>query len=454
MKKSISDLIKEALLQRGHRSIRIDDGNFFLSLVSGVGKDGRPRPGDAGRRVCWFGLLVCTLFGALTFIIYAATFFIKDILLFDEKPIVTETGAIVPQRSCNREQVLFHFNSADLWAGTGVQLQRGDRIRVSHSGGFHSDVADIYLKARQNDRLKYPYYFNARNASSEGVENCIYNAANDVPRSAWLQPWRRQEFRERRPAFGSILWQVSEENCVMKPRKGDIHQIGQTDAGRFIRIRKDGELFLTVNDIYLSDSVIARLNPDLPDDPKHLRPLPASPVEAREQNLDFLGIHESGRNDSLLYSREAIRTCVTDHPEMRSVWFQDNIGSVLICVEIERKVSIPHLFTRWFRNTERRIGWACDNHGWVVTLVLSTAASLASVFLFAWPFFLALAIYRIPKFRKGCRYVRSGKLSEAARRGVEYRWGRRKVYSNRCKQALRDWWDDVPPEERAARRSS
>lgn len=464
MKRSISQLIKEALLQRGHRSIRIDDGNIFLSLVTGIGKDGKPHPGDVGWRVFWFGLLVCTVFGALTFIIYAATFFIKDILLFDEKPIVTETGAIIPQRSCNREQVLFHFNSADLWARTGVQLQRGDRIRISHSGGFHSDVADIYLKARQNGKLKYSYYFNSCKPSREGVGNCIYHTRNDVPAWRWLQPWRSEEFREREPAFGSILWQVADENCVFEYREQDIHQIGRADADRFIRIRRDGELFLTVNDIYLTDEVIGRLNIDRKAEIERFESLFAecTPSDtlfarkalwARNHDLEIVGIHEKGRN-ALYYETDSIRRYIEDNPQMRSIWFEDNIGSVLICVEIERKVKFIHLFTRWFRNTERRINWACDNHGWAATLCLSTVACLVSVILFCWPFVIAWMIYRIPKFRKGYRYVRSGTLSRVARQKVERQWNQRQEYSDKCKQALKDWWDDIPPEQRASRRKS
>lgn len=139
MKKSISELIKETLLQQGHRSIRVDDTNFFLSLVTGTGKNGEPRlKGSVGWRIVWFGIFVSSVFFLLFLLIYATTFFIKDILLFDEKPIVTEAGAIIPQRSCNREQVLFHFNAAELWARTGVQLQKGDRIKISHSGGGDS----------------------------------------------------------------------------------------------------------------------------------------------------------------------------------------------------------------------------------------------------------------------------------------------------------------------------
>lgn len=381
MKKSISELIKEALLQRGHRSIRIDDTNFFLSLIGRKGGGGKALPEEgSGKRIICFGAFVVSVFAVLTFIIYAAVFFIKDILLFDEKPIVTEAGAIIPQRSCNREQVLFHFNSADLWARTGVQLQKGDRIRISHSGGFHSDVADIYLHARLNNRLNYPYYTSFGELRTDGVENCLYNRINDLPWWHMFVPWRWAEAEQRIPGFGSILWQTADENNVHNAAPENIHQIGPLDATRFFRIRKDGELFLTVNDILLTDAVIDNLNQgkkalwnEVDDSLRN------NPSWARSNGLEFLGIHgEEG--DSLLYEPSDIRTYLAVHPEMRGIWFQDNIGSVLVCVEIERKTSPMHWFIRWYRYTERCMNRACDDQPLLLKIFFGFCVFIWSVF--------------------------------------------------------------------------
>lgn len=450
MKKSISELIKETLLQQGHRSIRIDDTNFFLGLVTGTGKDGKPRQkGSVGWRIVWFGIFVSTVFFLLFLLIDATTFFIKDILLFDEKPIVTEAGAIIPQRSCNREQVLFHFNAAELWARTGVQLQKGDRIKISHSGGFHSDIADIYLKARENGRLKYPYYTGFTELSSSGVENCIYNRVNpgDVP--WWSSFLSRNRAAERTPYFGSILWQVADENSVLRSGPDNIHQIGKSDAKNFIRIRKDGELFLTVNDILLSDTPAERINQNrmklwesVPDSIRN------DPYWAREHDLDYIGISVNGR-DSLLYEAKDIRAYLAKHPELRDIWFHDNIGSVLICVEIQRKVGTMHVFTRWFRNTERRMNWACDDRGVMASIFLSACVCSVSVVLFCWPLLLLLLIYYFPKIRKRFRRWRKGQPLRTAWNGLVGCWKKRKKIIQKYRKALKYWWEDTPAEERS-----
>lgn len=450
MKKSISELIKETLLQQGHRSIRVDDTNFFLSLVTGTGKNGEPRlKGSVGWRIVWFGIFVSSVFFLLFLLIYATTFFIKDILLFDEKPIVTEAGAIIPQRSCNREQVLFHFNAAELWARTGVQLQKGDRIKISHSGGFHSDITDIYLKARENGLLKYPYYTGFTELSSSGVENCIYNRVNtgDVP--WWCSFLSRKRAAERTPCFGSILWQVADENSVLRSGPDDIHQIGKSDAKNFIRIRKDGELFLTVNDILLSDTLAERINQNKM---KLWKSVPDSigndPYWAREHDLDYIGISVNDR-DSLLYEAKDIRAYLAKHPELRDIWFHDNIGSVLICVEIQRKVGTIHVFTRWFRNTERRMNWACDDRGVMAGIFLSACVCSVSVVLFCWPPLLLLLIYFFPKIRKRWLNWRKNPAStENESWSCRMQKKRRELYA-KFRKELRYWWDDTPAGERS-----
>lgn len=400
MKKSISDLIEEALVQKGERSIRIDDTNFFLNLIGRTNRKGRSE--HAWKRVIWFGVFAAGFFGMLIFMVHSATFLIKDILLFDEKPIVTDAGAIIPQRSCNREQVLFYFNAADLWARTGVQLQRGDRIKISRSGGFHSDVVDIYLHAHDNRKLKYHYY-GAGAHSTKGTEKCIYNKPNKADLTCW-QRLRRDNLRD--PLFGSILWQVNDENSILKNRWHDVHQIADADATDFIDIRENGELFLAVNDIVLTDSIIESFNagkraiwetaPAIHNlskkDTIATGSLRNDPLWAREHDLDYIGIRGEGR-DRLLYDKVEIRAYVRACPEMQKVWFQDNIGSVMICVEIERFTPWWRWMNRWYRGTERRIAWACDNRsigGMAYRVVLAGGWSV--VRLFWLPSAVALAI--------------------------------------------------------------
>lgn len=451
MKKSISDLIQEALLQRGHKSIYIDDSNIFLSMVTQLGKDGRAQP---GWRVVRFGLLVVTVFAMLTFLIYATVFFIRDILLFDQKPVVTEAGAIIPQRSCNREQVLFHFNAADLWARTGVQLQQGDRIRISHSGGFHSDVADIYLSASRNGRLKYPYYTHSQESSREGVENCIYNRTNDAPRRLWLLPWRWKECVEREPSFGSILWQVADENSVFNARAEDIHQIGQTDAQHFIDICKDGELFLTVNDILLTEAVAERIDSIQQAYVMTLdTALPDRPLRARDNNLQFITVRKGGQ-DSMIFSGNGFREELSHDESLRGIWFQDNIGSELICVEIERRTAYTHWFIRWYRYTERCMNTVCECRSvflkallsigvflWsILALVFFLVMSVASLARICWPLSVLLLIVFLPKW---LRWL----LSNPFRRlwkGIVDRWRRWRAIRRKAMDAVRRWYDFGP----------
>ncbi len=375
---SIIDTIQTSLLQESRRSIRIISNRFFLDIVGNrnekrADNDDRSA-GLLGRllqrisryfggwwRTISFVLLITALFASIVFTIHGVVFFIKDILFFSEKPTVNHSGAIIPQRSCNREQVIFYFNTADMWVNTGIQLRKGDKIRISHSGSFHSDILDIYNNSIKNDKLTYPYYPQAKQYSS--VDNCLYNTTNrnDLSFKERLGEWLGvSKTKSRQPYFGSVIWQINNENFVVGTDNSHIHQIEPQDAERFVRIRDNGELFLSVNDIYLSDRVIDSLS--------------NTPSYADSYIL-FGGerIYFSPENAAHL------KNLCNDYPEYRTMWFRDNLGSMLICIEIHRRVHITQWMTRWYRSTEEHISSALSHGGFYGAICFIGAVLWAAV---------------------------------------------------------------------------
>lgn len=359
---SIIDTIQTSLLQESRRSIRIVSSRFFLDIVGNRDEKASESDEQGGGllggllqrisryfggwwRTISFVLLITALFASVVFTIHGVVFFIKDILFFSEKPIVNHSGAIIPQRSCNREQVIFYFNTADMWVNTGIQLRKGDKIRISHSGSFHSDILDIYNNTTNNDKLTYPYYPQAKQYTD--VDNCLYNTTNrkDLTFAERLKDYLGlDKTKSRQPYFGSVIWQINNENFVVDAHNSHVHQIEAQDAEKFIRIRDNGELFLSVNDIYLSDRVIESLS--------HTPSYSDSYILFGAERIYFLP-----------ENAERLKSLCDNYPEYRTMWFRDNMGSMLICIEIHRRVHITQWMTRWYRSTEEHISSALSQGG-------------------------------------------------------------------------------------------
>lgn len=349
MKKNISDFLQRYLSRQDKHHILIKDTNFFADLVEPVENGNKAH---SAKRIFMFCIIAICLAFCIISIVTGTIFYIKDILLFNRPPIVTESGSIVPQRSCNREQVIFFFNAADCWAGTGVQLLEGDKIRISHSGGFYSDIFDLYTKSIANDTLKYPYY------DSRVVNGMLSEQDTTVTKYTLYNNENKPE-KEAEPRFGSILWQISNENSIReKPTEGNIHQIEpHKDYKDYITIEENGEIFFSVNDIFLDSATLDKRSQNWEKCPKDsLQQLPSihDKIEyARKNNIDYVCYKEACQTDTTFsYRPEDIELYLAAHPEDRYIWFNDNVGNVMICIEIVRHVREMPWYAQWYRETE------------------------------------------------------------------------------------------------------
>ncbi|KAA6329955.1 hypothetical protein EZS27_021280 [termite gut metagenome] len=219
--KSINNIIKDAVLKETNVSIKIDDSNLLSVLIE---------PNNTNK-LSHFLLLLVTLVICIVFIFSSFVFFINDVLFYKETPKINSVGAIILERSCSRQSVLFLYNSADLWANTGIQLQKGDKIKISVSGGFHSDIQGLINSVQFNDRLKYKWF-------------SFYTTKKDTA--------NRKDYLYNKPDafFGSILYQIAGEMGSEMKNKENIAQI---KCNKAIKIPNNGTLYLSVNDIFWTE---------------------------------------------------------------------------------------------------------------------------------------------------------------------------------------------------------
>jgi len=297
--KSIKDIIKETILIETNASIKMDDSNFFVRLISFHGK----------KKLFNFLLLFTTLVICIVFIISSFIFFINDVLLYKNKPKVNSYGAIILEKSCNRQSVLFLFNSADKWANTGIQLQKDDEIKISFSGDFNSDIAGLRKAAMDNYIPTHEWILFSKPDTTKSKYSLVPKAS-----------------------FGSVLYSIASEFGVQ-----DNDSIYQIEQDKSIKIGQNGTLYLSVNDIYLSNPIIEKMIAD-----KTARKL-----------LSF------GGNPNTFHTDQEIREYFRDNPY---AFFNDNLGEILVVIDINRKVNFINWQTSWYRYTENTINSFGD--GW------------------------------------------------------------------------------------------
>lgn len=183
-----------------------------------------------------------------------------------------EYGATIINNEDN-EVIYWLFNTADLWANSGIHVKKGDVISVRASGAFHSSIHHLVDDAKANRK--------GRNwVTPMGGPNSQSN-----PREEHRSKYRISPEQE----FNTLLMQVIPENVELKDNNGkwiskydsyldgqaredknnnntidynksvypDIYAIGaERDK---VTIRSDGVLHFAVNDIALTRNIILQM---------------------------------------------------------------------------------------------------------------------------------------------------------------------------------------------------
>lgn len=184
-----------------------------------------------------------------------------------------EYGATIIDNEDN-EVIYWLFNTADLWANSGIHVKQGDVISVRASGAFHSSIHHLVKDAETNQ--------NGRNWLNPVGG---HNSAKPTPREESRANYRISEAHP----FNTLLMQVIPDDVVLKSSEGkwsiknacyldgrdnevknnnntinndrsvypDIYAIGAERD--MVTIRTDGVLHFAVNDIALTRRIIMEM---------------------------------------------------------------------------------------------------------------------------------------------------------------------------------------------------
>lgn len=192
-------------------------------------------------------LSVALLVGA---VLYYTSKFFTDVVFHENKFYANEQGTFICKKSLDREFAFFVFNTSDVWANPGIQINEDDDLRINISGGFNSSIMYMLDAAKANQKPKYLWVTNGFNKKwnylNWALEYCISRGSGS---------------ENNKFDFGTVMYTIQPEssdisNHPYRVPPGDILAWSPGDRRRwfsgsraFNKLNETGYLYFTVNDL-------------------------------------------------------------------------------------------------------------------------------------------------------------------------------------------------------------
>lgn len=299
------------------------------------------------------GLRLILVLGAavmmLTVILYYGIRYINDVILYENQLTINEQGAFNPRKSLNCEYALYLFNTADLWANSGIQVNEKDRIRINISGAYNSSVEGSVLAARENTEQRYPWLSydtvpKNQDTTKEGKiarDLCIARGDDRFdfgspmyaifPESGDLRSNPMKLSLKLSPQLDSLR-QRDKKQKIDSLWHNNISLWKKEESRTFRRAGKTGTLYFAVNDMYFNND---------------------------EEMKSYYTIANDFHDKP--FSEREINTRL-DRPKHD---YEDNLGQLLVSVEIQRHVPCYIFYpTMAYRFFEYNVNETLDHNTW------------------------------------------------------------------------------------------
>ena len=333
-----------------------------------------------------FVMLSSTIFFVIVFTLYFAATFINDVILFDTDLHVNEQGALNPRKALNCEYAMYLFNPSEVWANTGVRINKGDEFRINFSGGAATSISDVINASLDNLKPLYGWMsydsLAITNNDTLNLKYCLSKGARH---------------NEETFDFGSIIYTIQPEGAKvlydpLSVPVRDMYSWQPGDKSRYFsgdrdfqKANKTGFLYLAVNDIVFGDYEDEKGRVVKGED--NIRKyLDADSLYFLNKAKGYL------KGDRISYKNEirpGLDSILKADP---SFFYKDNVGQILLSVEIKR--TVPRSFFNpmmAYRDFEYRLSdlpQADINDGWIIKLLIS----IGKLFVIFW-YFLAFFIH-------------------------------------------------------------
>ena len=280
-----------------------------------------------------FVMFFCSIVLAIVLLVSTFFFFFNSVLLLDSNQLINDYGTIHMEQPCGIESCVYLYNTAQPWTNTGINIVKGDEVRISASGAFYGRVFDLVNSANKNDPSVKDSSQSLRIPNL--VELCMYNKKDAV--------------------FGSLLYQIKKDNETIiydsRDDNDDNPHIIQDNHERSesfsFTARHSGELYVSINDIYLSDKVLVLLR-DMPKKniEQHLEIEKINDTtKIKSDSLFNIGLNwvkerkPKNKLDTIVeYKLAKLYALVHSDSLFHKYWFDDNLGEILLNITVNRNV--------------------------------------------------------------------------------------------------------------------
>lgn len=305
------------------------------------------------RSVCRLILTVCLLLLVLFAGLSVITIIVKQIYPYND--IRTNMRGATTMRDESTEVTYWLFNTAELWANSGIHVDAGDILTIRASGKAHTAIHHLVDNVRQNVALQDKWVGTAGDERDETTAHARgkYRIFADKPQDALVMqviPEDKDVSTYGTEYFLRPDGYITSEELKYKERKEhreNFYFIGKERVD--LHINHSGVLHFAVNDIPLTKRVILAMlcemygldleselnrSPSILTDQEAFRKWFAQNIDGRKGDSPLkLGTYQgpdkfySGRNELLYYYDRAYY----------AAWYDDNVGSFLVVIERKHK---------------------------------------------------------------------------------------------------------------------
>jgi hypothetical protein len=237
----------------------------------------------------------------------------------------------------NTEVNYWLFNTADLWANSGIHVEKGDRLTIRASGKFHTAIHHLNKETSENKKLTDGWVDTDGYRGSEEPKNrrdigrmkyrifpsqrqdaLLMQVVPEKHEDFFLKGRERDKYSEKIDEFlvfkeeflPKTIKEIDKEK--RRQREENFYLIGKERED--LMIYEDGVLHFAVNDIVLTHSIIDSLN--------RLSEEEWTAMEFKSKDDPKKGGTQC--NSELDYYKKH---------NYYNAWFDDNVGSFLIVIE-------------------------------------------------------------------------------------------------------------------------
>lgn len=292
--------------------------NLLHRLITGRKRGMQPASGINTVIASFFIILF------FVFLFNILAFLIREVVLSPNGARINEQGVITIEQPFLESQSFLLLNAATYWTPTDIAISKGDNVYITVSGSMYGDIGEMFDKADSNETLLYPrcYYGPHGKKDMGSARYCIYNE-DDAYFGSLL-------YQIGKPAIGPIAYNHDTFNVV--------HQLDFDKKGEWFKDRnfsfkatENGILYLSFNDILLNDRLVDSLNSNKSPD-----------NNAKEIRNDLIThcTYFVYTTDTMKSLKKYIKDSIQDS----TIWFQDNIGEVLVNIRIEKSIWHSDIF--------------------------------------------------------------------------------------------------------------